>query len=391
MPRAPLPMTGRRAILGLMSAHSVPFDGFYSVIPAGGVGSRLWPLSRADAPKFLHDLTGSGQTLLKDTWDRLAPLSGDQRIMVVTGRAHRAAVESQLPGLADVNVVLESEPRDSTAAIGLAAAILELREPGVIIGSFAADHVISGDALFRSAVADAVTAARAGYIATIGITPTEPAVGFGYIQCGQQLDIPGAGRVELVENFVEKPDLDTAKRYVDGGAHLWNAGMFIAKASTLLEELARTKPELHAGLVELAAAWDDPATRGPAVDRIWPGLEKIAIDYSVAEPAADAGRLAVVRGHFQWDDVGDFASLAKLNSSGRSGELAILGEHARVLADASSGIVVSRSKRVISLIGVQDIVVVDTPDALLVTTSEHAQRVKAVVDALRLGGSGDVL
>ncbi|GAA1515079.1 mannose-1-phosphate guanylyltransferase [Agromyces terreus] len=384
-------MTGRRAILGLMSAHSVPFDGFYSVIPAGGVGSRLWPLSRADAPKFLHDLTGSGQTLLKDTWDRLAPLSGDQRIMVVTGRAHRAAVESQLPGLADVNVVLESEPRDSTAAIGLAAAILELREPGVIIGSFAADHVISGDALFRSAVADAVTAARAGYIATIGITPTEPAVGFGYIQCGQQLDIPGAGRVELVENFVEKPDLDTAKRYVDGGAHLWNAGMFIAKASTLLEELARTKPELHAGLVELAAAWDDPATRGPAVDRIWPGLEKIAIDYSVAEPAADAGRLAVVRGHFQWDDVGDFASLAKLNSSGRSGELAILGEHARVLADASSGIVVSRSKRVISLIGVQDIVVVDTPDALLVTTSEHAQRVKAVVDALRLGGSGDVL
>jgi mannose-1-phosphate guanylyltransferase len=384
-------MTEHPAILGLMSAHSVPLDGFYSVIPAGGVGSRLWPLSRADAPKFLHDLTGSGQTLLKDTWDRLAPLSGEQRIMVVTGRAHRAAVESQLPELADTNVVLESEPRDSTAAIGLAAAILELREPGVVIGSFAADHVISGDALFRSAVADAVTAARAGYIATIGITPTEPAVGFGYIECGQQLEIPGAGRVELVANFVEKPDLDTARRYVDGGAHLWNAGMFIAKASTLLEELARTKPELHAGLVELAAAWDDPATRGPAVDRIWPKLEKIAIDYSVAEPAADAGRLAVVRGHFQWDDVGDFASLAKLNSSGRSGELAILGEHARVLADASSGIVISRSKRVISLIGVQDIVVVDTPDALLVTTSEHAQRVKAVVDALRLGGSGDVL
>ncbi|MGI9821670.1 mannose-1-phosphate guanylyltransferase [Agromyces sp. Marseille-Q5079] len=374
-----------------MSAHSVPFDGFYSVIPAGGVGSRLWPLSRADAPKFLHDLTGSGQTLLKDTWDRLAPLSGDQRIMVVTGRAHRAAVESQLPDLSDENVVLESEPRDSTAAIGLAAAILELREPGVIIGSFAADHVISGSALFRSAVADAITAARAGYIATIGITPTEPAVGFGYIECGSELALEGAARVEMVANFVEKPDLATARRYVDGGAHLWNAGMFIAKASTLLEELARTKPELHAGLIELAAAWDDPATRGPAVDRIWPTLEKIAIDYSVAEPAADAGRLVVVRGHFQWDDVGDFASLAKLNSSGRSGELAILGEHARVLADASSGIVISRSKRVISLIGVQDIVVVDTPDALLVTTSEHAQRVKAVVDALRLGGSGDVL
>jgi mannose-1-phosphate guanylyltransferase len=368
-----------------------PIDGFYSVIPAGGVGSRLWPLSRADAPKFLHDLTGSGQTLLKDTWDRLAPLSGGDRIMVVTGRAHRAAVEAQLPGLADHNVVLESEPRDSTAAIGLAAAILERREPGVIIGSFAADHVISGSALFRAAVVDAVAAARAGYIATIGITPTEPAVGFGYIECGAPLDVEGAAHAESVASFVEKPDLATAKRYLEGGKHLWNAGMFIARADALLAEIARNKPELHAGLVELAEAWDDPATRGPAVDRIWPRLEKIAIDYSVAEPAAAAGRLAVIRGHFAWDDVGDFASLAKLNTAGRSGELAILGENARVLSDASSGIVVSRSKRVISLIGVHDIVVVDTPDALLVTTSEHAQRVKAVVDALRLGGSNDVL
>ena len=368
-----------------------PLDRFYSVIPAGGVGSRLWPLSRADAPKFLHDLTGSGQTLLRDTWDRLAPLSGEQRIMVVTGRAHRAAVEAQLPELADENIVLESEPRDSTAAIGLAAAILQRREPGVIIGSFAADHVISGSALFRETVAAAVAAADAGYIATIGITPTEPAVGFGYIECGEPLQIPGAEHVSAVSSFVEKPDLDTAREYVEGGNHLWNAGMFIARADRLLEELALTKPELHAGLVELAAAWDDPATRGPAVDRIWPALEKIAIDYSVAEPAAERGRLAVIRGHFQWDDVGDFASLAKLNTSGRSGELAILGEHARVLSDASSGIVVSRANRVISLIGVRDIVVVDTPDALLVTTSEHAQRVKAVVDALRLGGSSDVL
>ncbi len=370
---------------------SAPLDRFYAVIPAGGVGSRLWPLSRADAPKFLHDLTGSGQTLLKDTWDRLAPLSGEQRIMVVTGRAHRAAVEAQLPELADANIVLESEPRDSTAAIGLAAAILERREPGVIIGSFAADHVISGSALFAQAVTEAVAAAEAGYIATIGITPTEPAVGFGYIECGAPLRVDGAEHVEAVSSFVEKPDLATAKRYLAGGKHLWNAGMFIARASQLLAEIERNKPELHAGLVELAAAWDDPVTRGPAVDRIWPRLEKIAIDYSVAEPAAAAGGLAVVRGHFQWDDVGDFASLAKLNTAGRSGELAILREHARVLADASSGIVVSRSKRVISLIGVHDIVVVDTPDALLVTTSEHAQRVKAVVDALRLGGSSDVL
>ena len=374
-----------------MATTSAPLDRFYSVIPAGGVGSRLWPLSRADAPKFLHDLTGSGSTLLRATWDRLAPLSGDQRIMVVTGRAHRAAVEEQLPDLADANVVLESEPRDSTAAIGLAAAILERREPGVIIGSFAADHVITNDRLFRQSVAEAVSAADAGYISVIGIRPTEPAVGFGYIRAGETVEIDGAPSALAVTGFKEKPDLKTARAYLKNGSYLWNASMFIAKAGVLLEEIAATEPELAAGLRELAAAWDDPATRGPAVDRLWPALKKIAIDYSVAEPAAEKGRLVVIPGWFGWDDVGDFASLAKLNSSGRPTDLAILGKDARVLSDASSGIVVSQSNRVISLIGVQGIVVVDTPDALLVTTSENAQRVKAVVDALRLSGSSDVL
>ncbi|MGB3910370.1 MAG: mannose-1-phosphate guanylyltransferase [Pseudolysinimonas sp.] len=364
---------------------------FYSVIPAGGIGSRLWPLSRADAPKFLHDLTGSGSTLLRSTWDRLAPLSGDQRIMVVTGRAHRAAVEQQIPELADANVVLESEPKDSSAAIGLAAAILVRREPDVIIGSFAADHVISDERSFRRAIEQAVLVADAGYIATVGITPTEPAIGFGYIHCGENLGIPGAPKALRVESFVEKPDLATAEQYVDGGEHLWNGGMFVARADVLLDQMRETQPALVAGLEELAAAWDDPTTRGPAVDRIWPGLTRIAIDYSVAEPAAAAGRLAVVPGSFDWDDVGDFASIAKLHSGGRKNDLAILGENARVLADASSGIVVSTTDRIISLIGVRDIIVVDTPDALLVTTSANAQRVKSVVDALKLSGRSEVL
>lgn len=374
-----------------MAERAGALDRFYSVIPAGGIGSRLWPLSRADAPKFLHDLTGSGTTLLRGTWDRLAPLSGDQRIMVVTGRAHRAAVEEQLPELADVNVVLESEPKDSSAAIGLAAAILRRREPDVIVGSFAADHVIADVRSFRRAIEQAVVVAERGFITTIGITPTEPAIGFGYIHCGEKLDIPGAPKALRVESFVEKPDLKTAQGYVDGGDHLWNGGMFVSRADVLLEQMRETQPALVAGLEELAAAWDDPKTRGPAVDRIWPGLTKIAIDYSVAEPAARAGKLAVVPGSFDWDDVGDFASIAKLHAGGRKNDLAILGENARVLADASSGIVISQSDRIISLIGVRDIVVIDTPDALLVTTTANAQRVKSVVDALKLSGRSEVL
>lgn len=365
-------------------------EDFYAVIPAGGVGSRLWPLSRADAPKFLHDLTGSGHSLLRDTWNRLEPLTGPDRIAVVTGRAHRAAVEGQLPGIPDKNVILESEPRDSAAAIGLAAAILHRRHPDVVIGSFAADHVIRGSRVFEFAVRDAVAVAREGYICTIGIAPSEPAIGFGYIKRGGELIVEGARDASLVERFVEKPDLETAKSYVADRSYLWNAGMFISRADVLLAEIEANNPTLHAGLMELAEAWDDRDRRGPAVDRIWPTLEKIAIDYVVAEPAAEKGKLAVVPGHFDWDDVGDFASLAKLNSAGRS-DLAILGQNARVLSDAASGIVVSQTSRVISIIGVKDIVVVDTDDALLVTTAEHAQRVKRVVDALKVTGRGDVL
>ncbi|MDQ2699136.1 MAG: sugar phosphate nucleotidyltransferase [Actinomycetota bacterium] len=372
-----------------MTERRGPIDGFYTVIPAGGIGSRLWPLSRSDAPKFLHDLSGSGQTLLRDTWDRLAPLSGPDRIMVVTGRAHRAAVEEQLPELIDPNVVLESEPRDSSAAIGLAMAILRNREPDVVVGSFAADHVIRDQPGFRRAVAEAVASARAGYIATIGIAPTDPAVGFGYIECGGGIEVDGAPSALAVTSFVEKPSLAVAQDYLKKGNYLWNGGMFIARADVLLEQLGRSRPALLAGIEELAAAWDDPATRGPAVDRIWPTLEKIAIDYTVAEPAAAEGGLVVIPGHFDWDDVGDFASIGKLH--GRASDLAILGENPRVLSDSSTGVVVSQSGRLISLIGVTDIVVVDTPDALLVTTTANAQRVKAVVDALKLSGRSDVL
>ncbi|MGO1392326.1 mannose-1-phosphate guanylyltransferase [Agrococcus casei] len=374
-----------------MHDATASLDDFYAVIPAGGVGSRLWPLSRAEAPKFLHDLTGSGKTLLQSTVDRLAPLAGEGRTMVVTGRAHRSAVESQVEGLSDANIVLEADPRDSTVAIALAAAILKRREPDVIVGSFAADHVINDERGFRRCVGEAVAAARAGHIATIGITPTEPAVGFGYICADGPAEIDGAPSARKVDSFVEKPTLDVAQQYVASGDYLWNAGMFIARADVLIDELRKSEPELTDQIEELAAVWDEPEKRGPAVDRIWPQLKKIAIDYSVAEPAAERGRLVVVPGDFDWDDVGDFSAVAKLHNQGRSDRLAILGDGGTVLADSSAGVVISQSKRIISLVGVKDIVVVDTPDALLVTTTEQAQRVKQVVDAIRRSGNSDVL
>ena len=366
-----------------------PLDRFYAVIPAGGVGTRLWPLSRAAAPKFLHDLTGSGSTLLRATYDRLQPLAGD-RMLVVTGKAHRDAVCRQLPEVQDADLVLESEPKDSGAAIGLAAAILHERDPDTIMGSFAADQVISPDQLFQEAVREAIYTAAAGKIVTIGIKPTHPSTGFGYIRSGQVLRVEGAPSAQDVVEFVEKPDETVAQQYVDSGNYVWNAGMFVAPVALLLKHLEANQPELFRGLQEIARAWDTPQ-RDEVTARVWPTLPKIAIDYAVAEPAAEAGDVAVVPGSFRWDDVGDFASVGRLNSAREVDDVTVLGEGARVFTENSSGVVVTDTKRVIALIGIQDVVIVDTPDALLVTTMANSQRVKAAVDALKASGDTDVL
>lgn len=362
---------------------------FYGVIPAGGTGTRLWPLSRAAAPKFLHDLTGSGSTLIRATYDRLRPLCGG-RTMVVTGIAHRRAVLKQLPEIEDRDLVLESEPKDSAAAIGLAAAILHQRDPDTIMGSFAADQVITPVEVFQEAVREAIHTAAQGYIVTIGIEPTHPSTGFGYIRAGAALDVPGAPSAHAVIEFVEKPSEEVALGYLESGSYSWNAGMFVAPVALMLKHLEANEPVLYEGLTEIAAAWDTPR-RVEVARRVWPGLPKIAIDYAVAEPAAAAGDVAMIPGAFSWDDVGDFAAIGRLNPATENRELTVMGEGARVFSENASGIVVSDTKRVIALIGIKDVVIVDTPDALLVTTKEHAQEVKKAVEHLRASGDTDVL
>lgn len=378
----------------VLSAQTAPkkdgaLDRFYAVIPAGGVGTRLWPLSRAAAPKFLHDLTGSGTTLIRATYERLLGLA-NERFLVVTGEAHESAVKTQLSELCEQDLVLEPEPKDSAAAIGLAAAILYHRDPDAIMGSFAADQVIGPVEVFQQAVKEAVATAATGKIVTIGIKPTYAATGFGYIHAGAPLSVADAPTALAVDEFVEKPSEEVAKEYVKSGQYLWNAGMFVAPAQLMLEHLQNNEPELHAGIMEIAAAWDTP-DRDEVMQRIWPDLKKTAIDYAVAEPAAAAGAVAVIPGHFTWDDVGDFAAIARLNPAKHDSKMTVLGHHARVYSTDSSGVVVSDTKRVIALIGIDDVVVVDTPDALLVTTTEHAQSVKQTVEELKAKGDSDVL
>jgi mannose-1-phosphate guanylyltransferase len=352
--------------------------GFWAVVPAGGAGTRLWPLSRSHAPKFLHDLTGAGRTLLEQTHDRLTPLAGD-RILVVTGAAHRTAVRGQLPDLPDDAVVAEPSARDSMAAIGLAAALLEARGAEVM-GSFAADHVIPDPERFAASVAEAVAAAREGWLVTIGIEPAFASSAFGYIRQGEPL--PGHPTARRVVEFVEKPSVPVAEEYLATGQYRWNAGMFVVRPTVLLDLLAEQDPDFAATLRTIAAAPERLA-------ELWGSLPRIAIDHAVAEPAAAAGKVVTIPGTFAWDDIGDFDSLATL--LGDDDACSVLGDAALTQLIGASGIVVPRSGRTVAVIGLDDVVVVDTPDALLVTTRARAQEVKNVVAALKEQGRADLV
>lgn len=387
----PTSSQGGSGTLVIMSASAA--DHVYAIIPAGGVGSRLWPLSRAKEPKFLLDLTGSGHSLLRSTWDRIVPLIGSDHIMVVTGAAHRASVVSQLPDLDGDNLVLESEPRDSTAAICLAAALIARRDPDAIVASFPADHFIGDERAFREVVTEAAQVAATGRLVTIGITPTSPSTGFGYIRTDGILDPDGSlglpKSARAVTSFVEKPKASVAREYVASGEYLWNAGMFVARAVDLMCWLRESQPELAAGIDRIADAWGTPAVYEEKA-KTWPKLKKIAIDYAIAEPVAAAGQVAVIPGDFDWDDVGDFSAVARQVRKRNPGNLAILGE-ASVLSESSTGVLVSETDRLIAIIGVQDLVVVDTEDVLMITTSDHAQRVKEMVNMVRQTGNENLL
>ena len=365
------------------------FDDFHAIIPAGGTGTRLWPLSRRDRPKFLYDLLGQGRTLIQSTYDRLEAIAGKGNVYVSTGVGHVGAVREQLPQLDADNIFAEPIPRDSTAAIVLAAAVIARRcGERCVVGSFAADHVIRGRQSFAESVRQAVATARAGYVTTIGIAASRPSTAFGYIHQGRSL---------AVERFVEKPDAATAQAYLSTGEYRWNAGMFVMRADVLLDHIRRAKPLMYEAVSRIADAYESPVrTRGAAVERAmardWAGIEKIAFDYAVAEPLSVAGGVAMIPGDFGWDDIGDFNSVAALLPSANERNIKILGDAESVAyLDSAGDVVVPESGRTIALLGVNDMVVVDTPDALLIAPRARSQEVKSMVAHLDRLGAEDIL
>jgi mannose-1-phosphate guanylyltransferase len=368
----------------------------HAVIPAGGSGTRLWPLSRADHPKFLLPLTGSAASLLQATVQRLAALVPPERTLIVTGEPHVAAVAAQLPGLPVENILAEPSPRDSCAAIGLAAAVIAQRDPTAVMGSFAADHLIRNLDRFTAAIREAVRGAEQGWLMTVGMKPTRPETGFGYVQCGEPV---GDGPVRRVLRFKEKPDHELAVSFVVSGDYLWNASMFVWRVDVFLAELARQRPALHDGLVRIAAAWDTPERRR-VLDEVWPNLTRIAVEYAVMEGAAAEGRVATVPADFGWSDVGDFRNLGDLLPADEHGNVVLAGEAPAgagegpgaapsdpvLVRDSSGSVVIASGSRLVSALGLKDVVIVDTPDALLVCARDRAQDVKQIVDEVRRQG-----
>jgi len=374
----------------LRSLHSVRMSenqgALYAVIPAGGSGTRLWPLSRAGHPKFLHPLTGTDASLLQATVERLAPLAAPDKVLVVTGVAHAAEVSRQLAAVPVENIIVEPSPRDSCAAIALAAAVIARREPEALMGSFAADHLIADGPRFIDVIEQAMAGARQGLLMTLGITPTRPETGYGYVQCGGPV---GEGSVLAVEEFKEKPSYDVAESYVKSGNYLWNAGMFVWRVDVFLAELARQQPQLHAGIARIAQAWDSPS-REEVLGEAWQTLPRISVDYAVMEGAAAVGRVGTVPGDFGWNDVGDFHTLGEVLAADNAGNVVVgqdpSGKQSVLLRETENLVVVPNSGRLVAALGVRDLIIVDTPDAVLVCPRDRAQEVKSLVDDLRNKG-----
>jgi mannose-1-phosphate guanylyltransferase len=387
----------------------------WAVVMAGGQGTRFWPLSRATRPKQFLPLGGGEEPLLRATVRRIAGLVPPERTLVVTGAALREATLRTLPELPPDNVLAEPVGRNTAPCVGWAAATVARRDPRGVLAVLAADHHIGDDARYRAVLLRAAAVARGGTLVTVGIVPTRPETGYGYLELGEPLrssvgrESPRGGvgtgsgdeggrdetsddarglhersgdatpEVRRVVRFVEKPDRARAEEFLRSGRFLWNSGMFFFRADAVLAGLRAHLPELAAGLRELDVAAAAGRER-EAVERIYPTLPSVSIDVGLMEKAND---VAVVHGDFGWSDVGSWTTAWELAPKDGAGN-AVPDD--AVVIDARGNLARARPGKVVALVGVTDLVVVDTDDALLVLPRDRAQDVRRVVEALRERG-----
>ncbi len=348
----------------------------YAVIMAGGRGTRFWPRSRAKKPKHLLDITG-GRTMIQETVDRIRPLIAPEKILVVTGRTHAWTLFNQLPEIPHENIIIEPQGKNTAPCIGLAALHVRKRATDEIMVVLAADHAIADPRKFQQALKAALQAAEAPEaLVTIGIKPTSPQTGFGYIEQGEAADVGRRGDVFRVKSIREKPDLRQAQLFLHNGNFFWNSGMFVWRASTILKAIARWLPDLSAGLEEIDAALG-LSGEAAVMRRVYKKFAPISIDYGVMEKADN---VFVVKGDFGWSDVGSWDALWEITAKDANGNTFIGG--GRVIAkDTNASLVYSRRK-LVALAGIKGLIVVETDDALLICPRGRSQDVKNLVEAL---------
>jgi mannose-1-phosphate guanylyltransferase len=347
---------------------------FYAVILAGGSGTRLWPMSRRSRPKQSLKLTGD-RTLFQQAVDRLTPLFPTDRILVVTKSAQVPLLHPQTPELTSENFIVEPEGRGTAPALGLAAIHLKRRDPDAVMAVLTADHYIADPLSFRKALADAQTAARADFLVTLGIPPTFASTGYGYIQKGERIPLKSDQPVFRARRFIEKPEAGEAARMASSGEFFWNSGMFIWRVSRLLEELQRQMPEFYSQLTEVEASLRSPQEYAATLARVWPRVREQTVDYGVMEGARE---VAMIPARIGWTDVGSWSSLFELMPRDPKGNI-FLGPHESV--DTHDTLVIG-NKRLIAAVGVRDLVIIDTEDALLVSARERTQDVRLIVKQL---------
>ena len=343
---------------------------------AGGRGERFWPCSRLKRPKHLLPIIGNS-TLLTQTIDRLAGFIPPENILVLTNSEQIEEARKSSPRLAPEQFVAEPVGRDTAPAAALASLLVKQRDPDAAFAILPADHVIHDIEKYQAVLSATFEAAEAEpVLATIGIKPSEPATGFGYIQRGAPLLECNGRAVYKVERFVEKPEMETAERYIADGSYYWNAGMFIWRVSTIESAFAQHAPTLVDGFAKIEAALSAGSSMDDALAEHFPAFEKISIDYAIMEKADN---VVVIESDFDWDDVGAWPAICHHFPSDDK-ENTIVGD--AIIQDGSNNLVVSKDGHLTALLGVDDLIVVHTEDATLVCRKDRAQDIKELVKKL---------